>query len=235
MKNKVSFFKGLLMIGKLPTWVGVGAFFLACAAGSLNVFTLESALNQPVSHLSGLSSTLGISIAQGNTPNAVLFFLIILCFLAGATLSGFLIREKQLQLGRRYGFSLLIECCMILLCWFIFDLYPLAGILILAAACGLQNAMATTYSGAVIRTTHLTGIFTDLGIILGNFFAGIPIPLKKVVLFSTIILGFLSGVLITGFLFQSIGNAVLFFPAGITGLCGIVYFVKRFLKKFDLV
>jgi uncharacterized membrane protein YoaK (UPF0700 family) len=34
-------------------------------------------------------------------------------------------------------------------------------------ACGLQNAMATGYSGAVIRTTHVTGIVTALGIAVG--------------------------------------------------------------------
>lgn len=34
---------------------------------------------------------------------------------------------------------------------------------------GLQNAMMSTYSGAVIRTTHVSGMFTDLGIFLGHF------------------------------------------------------------------
>ena len=36
-----------------------------------------------------------------------------------------------------------------------------------AFACGLQNALTTSYSGAVVRTTHLSGIITDIGNVLG--------------------------------------------------------------------
>jgi uncharacterized membrane protein YoaK (UPF0700 family) len=38
----------------------------------------------------------------------------------------------------------------------------------LAMACGMQNAMTTRYSGAVVRTTHLTGMFTDMGLLIGH-------------------------------------------------------------------
>lgn len=39
----------------------------------------------------------------------------------------------------------------------------------LAFACGIQNALCTTWSGAVIRTTHYTPTITDLGIVVGNW------------------------------------------------------------------
>jgi uncharacterized membrane protein YoaK (UPF0700 family) len=35
---------------------------------------------------------------------------------------------------------------------------------LLCAAMGMQNSMVTRLSGAVVRTTHLTGVVTDLGI-----------------------------------------------------------------------
>src|SRR5439155_20750660 len=35
---------------------------------------------------------------------------------------------------------------------------------ILCAAMGVQNSLVTRLSGAVVRTTHLTGVFTDIGI-----------------------------------------------------------------------
>jgi hypothetical protein len=41
-----------------------------------------------------------------------------------------------------------------------------------SAACGLQNALATTDCGAIVRTAHVTGIFTDLGIMMGTKFRG---------------------------------------------------------------
>lgn len=41
-----------------------------------------------------------------------------------------------------------------------------------ALACGLQNALTSKYSGNVIRTTHLTGATTDLGIAFGHILRG---------------------------------------------------------------
>merc|ERR1719401_1610209 len=52
---------------------------------------------------------------------------------------------------------------IVVLCWE-HDVAPY----LCAAACGLQNGMATSYSGAVIRTTHVTGIATDIGLICGR-------------------------------------------------------------------
>lgn len=37
-------------------------------------------------------------------------------------------------------------------------------------AMGLQNSLVTRISNAVVRTTHLTGLFTDLGIELSQLF-----------------------------------------------------------------
>ena len=60
-------------------------------------------------------------------------------------------------------------------------------------ACGLQNAMVSTFSGAIVRTTHVTGIFTDLGIMIGNRFRGLAFDKRKAILFVTLITGFLCG------------------------------------------
>lgn len=35
--------------------------------------------------------------------------------------------------------------------------------MLVSCGCGIQNAMCTTFSGAVVRTTHMTGITTDIG------------------------------------------------------------------------
>lgn len=42
------------------------------------------------------------------------------------------------------------------------------GAYLVCLACGLQNGMCTTFSGAVIRTTHVTGILTDIGLVIGQ-------------------------------------------------------------------
>ena len=97
------------------------------------------------------------------------------------------------------------------------------GHFLASAACGLQNALATTYSGAIIRTTHVTGIFTDLGIMLGSVLSGKALDKRKAQLFLFIIVGFILGgtsgaLLYTQFIFKS-----LFIPASVCLLMAVAY------------
>ncbi|MBU0926779.1 MAG: DUF1275 domain-containing protein [Spirochaetes bacterium] len=215
------------MLSKLPAWVGLGAFLLALAAGAMNVFVLESVVGQAVTHHSGSSSSMMLALSRGEYGRSVHFGLLIIAFVSGSVLSGFIIRDSHLRLGRRYGLSLLLESATVLGAWAAFDANPYAAQLMLSAASGLQNALATTYSGAIVRTTHLTGVFTDIGILLGNRLAGIPMPERKLKLLSDILAGFLAGGLASGLLYPLVGNAVLALPAFICGGIGTVYFVYR--------
>ncbi len=60
-------------------------------------------------------------------------------------------------------------------------------------AAGLQNGLATSYSGAVVRTTHLTGIATDLGILVGHTIYGEPPDWARLQLLASLFAGFLLG------------------------------------------
>lgn len=94
-------------------------------------------------------------------------------------------------------------------------------------AMGLQNSLVTTISNATVRTTHLTGLFTDLGIELSQLFfykqkdqrdklyASIKLRL-------TIICFFFFGGLLSGILYNSIQLYVLAI-AGTILLIGIIY------------
>lgn len=215
------------MLQNLPAWVGVGAFILAFAAGSMNVFTLESVMHQAVTHHSGSSSSMMLALSFGKFGIAFHLLALILAFVVGSVLSGFIIRDYHLRLGRRYGVSLMIESAAILAAWSVVGPCPFAAQLLLSAASGLQNAMATTYSGAIVRTTHMTGIYTDIGVLIGNRLAGIPMPKRKLRLLSGILAGFLLGGFASGLLYPWIGNAVLALPAVITGALGISYYAYR--------
>lgn len=48
--------------------------------------------------------------------------------------------------------------------------YSVFTALVLLFSMGVQNSLVTRVSGAVVRTTHLTGLFTDLGIVLSQLF-----------------------------------------------------------------
>ncbi|GAB1431448.1 YoaK family protein [Spirochaetota bacterium] len=221
------------MIQKLPAWIGLGSFTMAFSAGAINVFTMNTMMGQAVTHHSGNTSAMIIAVSHGELTYALFILTVIAAFLAGSILSGFIIKDYHLKLGRRYGVSLILESVIILTAWYVLDNQPKFGLLLLAVAGGLQNAMATTYSGAVIRTTHLTGLYTDLGVIIGNRLAGIEIPKKKLKILLDILSGFILGGLVNVLLYPKTGNKILAIPAAISGCLGLIYYIYRRLNKLN--
>jgi uncharacterized membrane protein YoaK (UPF0700 family) len=94
-------------------------------------------------------------------------------------------------------------------------------------AMGLQNSLVTTISNATVRTTHLTGLFTDLGIELSQlFFYKLKEQKEKlyasIKLRLTIISFFFFGGLFGGIFYSAIQLYVLAI-AGTILLIGIIY------------
>lgn len=208
---------------QLPRWVWIGAGSLACVAGMVNVVGFLGFEHQAVTHLTGTTSLLGAAIADGDMRAALHLLGIVAAFMAGAALSGMIVQDSALRLGRRYGVTLALESLLLFAAIPLFKQQQLIGALLAAMACGLQNAMATTYSGAVVRTTHLSGMFTDLGIGLGHALRGMPLPTRRLMLSALIISGFLAGGVAGGWLFRRLGYDALLVPATLTGLVGFGY------------
>ena len=94
--------------------------------------------------------------------------------------------------------------------------------------------MLTTYSSAIIRTTHLTGIFTDIGIIIGRSLRNLILKknkrsgLWKLRVFIPIASGyFLGGILGTATLIFIPAPYPLLIPATATGWVGFIYIIVR--------
>lgn len=212
---------------QLPRWVWIGAVTLACIAGMVNVIGYLGFEHLAVSHLTGTTSLLGAALADGDWRAVRHLWAILLAFCAGATLSGFIIQDGALRLGRRYGVVLALEALLLAISVPLFLRQQLNGALLAAMACGLQNAMVTTYSGAIVRTTHLSGMFTDLGIGLGHLLRGLPLPMRRLTLSGLIISGFLAGGVAGAWLFRAIGYHALLVPAVLTGTTGLGYVTYR--------
>src|SRR4051812_18431929 len=126
------------MISKLPRWVWIGGSVLAFIAGMINAVGYLGFQHQAVTHLTGTTTLLGIAVADGDAMRALRLLAVGLSFLAGSILSGFLIKDSTLSLGRRYGVALLIESGLL------FSAIPLLhrnnplGDWLASAACGLQ-------------------------------------------------------------------------------------------------
>ena len=211
----------------LPRWVWVGAISLACVGGMVNVVGYLGFEHQAVSHLTGTTSLLGAALAEGDWRAVAHLWGVLIAFCLGAMLSGLIVQDSTLRLGRRYGVALALEALLLVAAVPLFERGVIWGALLAAMACGLQNALATTFSGAIVRTTHLSGMFTDLGIGLGHLLRGMPLPMRRLLLSGMIISGFLAGGVIGAWLFSLFQYRALLAPALLTGSTGLGYVLYR--------
>jgi uncharacterized membrane protein YoaK (UPF0700 family) len=215
------------VISKLPRWVEYGSFVLALVAGLVNSIGLLGFKHQSISHLSGTATLLGTGIVNSTFTDVLHLFIILLSFLVGAAVSGYVLRSGALKLSHNYSSLLTLEALLLFSGIYFLSKDSLNGHYLASAACGLQNALATTFSGAVIRTTHVTGIFTDFGIMLGAKLRGEAFDKRKAFLFLLIIIGFVLGGTFGAFLFGILKFHALFIPAGICLVLALSYSIYK--------
>jgi uncharacterized membrane protein YoaK (UPF0700 family) len=131
-----------------------------------------------ISHATGNSTQVGRLLGTGDLQQAGFFALLLFTFTCGAALSAYM-TENAKRRGWRSKYVLPIAMEALLLVLLTINLSTqtaragaLAGghaavwqaAVLASLAMGLQNATITKISGAVVRTTHLTGIFTDFGL-----------------------------------------------------------------------
>ncbi len=148
------------------------ARYLAFIAGATNAGGLL-AVGQYTSHMSGIISAMADNLAVGSIRLMGSGLLAVASFLCGAVLTALLVRwARSHGLESEYALPLLLEAAMLVL----FGItgrtfvggHVLDTVTLLCFTMGLQNAIITKLSDAVIRTTHLTGMVTDIGITLGR-------------------------------------------------------------------
>jgi uncharacterized membrane protein YoaK (UPF0700 family) len=225
--------------------------FLAFQGGSINVIGVLAG-HRFVSHVTGFATLAGVEFAGLNWTKGLSMLSVPLFFLLGAMVSGYFI-DLRVSHHRRGGYQTILF--MIFCCLFVSFLASVVGLfgtygedfsvedhyallVLLSMTCGLQNAMITTASGSIIRTTHLTGISTDLGIGISRLLFGktrgieIENPrMERAALWmrTTIIVAFTLGSLITAMLARFFGYWSLLLPC-LTSF-GLWIFVKFEEKK----
>ena len=170
-----------------------GALAFAGTAGFINSIAL-GVFRSPVSHMTGAVSYLGIELAGGHFRPAVATLSIILAFMMGAALAGLIVGAEHLAPGRRYGVAVVCEGGLLAAAMVILLSGRSSGIPLIAMACGLQNATTSSYCGLMIRTTHVTGTVTDIGVMLGHWLRHRHIERKKLRFMVGIVTAFGAGV-----------------------------------------
>ncbi len=149
---------------------------LAFVAGATNAGGFL-AVREYTSHMTGVVSLMADELALGHIPLVVDGMASLLAFVLGAATSAILINWARRRQSRHvYTLPLLLEAVLLLAFGVLGATHHLIGssmLLTVALLCfvmGLQNAMITKVSNAEIRTTHVTGLVTDIGIELGKLF-----------------------------------------------------------------
>jgi len=212
--------------GDPKRWVFAGGAALAGVAGFVNTILL-SIYHVPVSHMSGAVSMFGNDLIVGDQDHVLRIIGMVAGFLLGAIISGVIIGGTRLKPGRRYGVALMIEGSLLAIATLLVVNQDLLGLSFAAAACGLQNGMASSYLGLILRTTHVTGIVTDIGVLIGHWLRHRTVEGWKLLLLTSLFTGFAAGGVMGATLYRQLGLNALWLATGGTFLAGLIYLVWR--------
>lgn len=217
------------------------ASILSCVAGLVNitgVLSVQTLTTNVTGHFAYLSEELFLS----NYKAAFIYLIYILFFLLGAFISGLTIEWTARYKPRSsYMIPIAIEIVIMLVIALSPQLLhdrsstPLLISSALLFTMGLQNALVTRVSQSVVRTTHLTGLFTDLGIELSLLLFrgqnGKKSQLNKSIFLKLMIIScFFLGGIIGAVIFRHFHLKTLILPAGLL-LFALWY--DRLLVKYN--
>ena len=161
---------------RAPSTNRVLGLLLAFNAGAVNAGGFL-VLHMYTSHMTGFASQFADGLVLGNTKLLLNALGAILAFLSGAAVCAILVNwGRQHRLRSVYAVPLLLEAALmfpfglmgaITLTWSTPFAVPLT-VLLLSFIMGLQNAVGSKTSGGSVRTTHMTGNITDVGMELGK-------------------------------------------------------------------
>jgi uncharacterized membrane protein YoaK (UPF0700 family) len=205
----------------------LAASALAGVAGYVNALTVAGALHIGTTHMTGVTTRLSVDLVQARQDHLVLDLSLLIAFVLGAAVSGGVLDSTRLRLGRRYGVLLMMESAVLSLSLLLPGDPVVLRLAPLALAAGLQNAMATQYSRAIVRTTHMSGVLTDIGIAIGKAVARRGVTGWRLFLYLGLFFGFATGGLFGALAYTKMGHHALVVPVAITGVGGLIYFVAR--------
>lgn len=166
----------------LPSWA-----LLAFGAGAVNAGALL-ACQRFVSHVTGTVTHIGVDVGKDAEVLALDYLLVLACFVAGATAAVLLVRRSTASSSApRYWFPLLVVTAILVVIALggqagLFGVFggsteaahDFAFLAVLSFAMGMQNAAVATSTGMAVRTTHMTGPATDLGVAFATLIDGAP-------------------------------------------------------------
>lgn len=200
---------------------------MAATAGFINsAMLIEFAI--PVSQMTGVASRISDAAVHWEPYDLLANMAILFGFFLGALISGLMIGKAQYKTSANYGHALFLNSGLLGAAT-LSSLYQSEATLFFSAvACGLQNALVTSYRGQQLRTSHMTGTVTDLGVHLAHKLkTREPWPWKANLLIALLV-GFLIGGVLGILAFRELSYWSMLIPSFITALLGVFYLRKYY-------
>ncbi len=148
---------------------------LAFVAGAINAGGFL-AVQQYTSHMTGIVSAMADNLALGQLAMVLAGLGALLSFMLGAACSAIMVNfARRHNMHSEFAMPLLLEALLLLIFGLmgarlmgVDGLFVPVTVMLLCFMMGLQNAVISKLSNAEIRTTHVTGLVTDIGIELGK-------------------------------------------------------------------
>ena len=148
---------------------------LAFVAGAINAGGFL-AVQRYTSHMTGIVSAMADDLVLGQIGLVLAGIAFLLAFIAGAATTAVLVNwARRRGMQGEFALPVIVEAALLLVFGLLganlnvlLELFVPTTVLVLCFIMGLQNAIVTKISRAEIRTTHMTGVITDLGIELGR-------------------------------------------------------------------
>ena len=205
----------------------------ACLSG----FLLPSERRQAVSAFTGAYTNSALFLADGDVDAFGFQICMILTFMLGACIAGLLTPQAvQYRIEPTYGPTFLIGAAVL----FIASIISYADhkeavedtvFYLVAIANGIQNGLSSLYSGNLIRSTHFTGISTDIGLFAGQLIRGNNANNWKLVVLIALTISFWTGGFISYYATQHFTSSTLLFNASLfltVGASMIVFLIHKY-------
>ena len=206
--------------------------FLNAAVNAGLFFEVGNSVAQMSGEISRLSWSL---LAEKQGRFGVNVWVTVAAFLGGAVLAGYALHHPTVDKRLPYGRSLMFIGVCLLAAHACLP-HAVRGALVFAGfASGFQNALATHYRGIILRTTHVTGLLTDVGSHLGMILRGHQIAFWKVWVPALVVLFFFVGGLFGAWLYL-IGSSYLILLGTTYLVSGMLwFFIQRIVLKIDYI
>ncbi|MGL4534287.1 MAG: YoaK family protein [Fusobacteriaceae bacterium] len=172
----------------------LGFIVALCFLGGMVNTTAIVLYADTVSHFTGRALKIFMELSKYHTAGLLKSMEIMVLFLLGNATSGYILANEKREHNRNLmcgTIIVILGISLVVLYYFFFN--RSFFLFILPMLVGIQNGMLIKYKGIAAKTTHITGIFTDIGVYIGRYLRGDKKEIWKIEFSLFTMLGFLFG------------------------------------------